>query len=297
MRAIGLVSMILLVVSPTGHQAKPQLLGRDAPGPTPEIFAEHAEGKGSGYTLSADGREFYFMIDEGGRYRILVSRFEDGVWTEASPPSFASDDTDLYPSLSPDGAFLIFSSARPLRPGGVPDGSVHGWIVERDGAGWGRPARLPSNVDRGDGGHYSIASDGTIYFDRRGQGVFRTRRTESGFIAPERLGPSVNDGGADHPFVTPDGNTLFFGSSRPGPFAGQNLWVSFRQAGGEWGSAICLGAEFNGGGPSGWPRVTSDGEILFFTRGASKTVYWVHTSFLNDLRESGRLARHSTDRP
>ncbi len=284
MRVIGLVSMILLVVSPTGYQARPQLLGRAAPGPTPEIFAERSEGRGSGYALSADWREFYFMVDEGSRFRILVSRFEDGGWTKASPPSFASAHTDLYPGISPDGAFLIFSSNRPERPGGPPDGSVHGWIVERDGAGWGRPARLPSSVDRGDGGHYSIASDGTVYFDRRGLGVFRTRRTGDGFAAPERLGQPVNDGGADHPFVTPDGTALFFGSARPGPFAGQNLWVSLRQADGEWGGAICLGAEFNGGGTSGWPRVSSDGEILFFTRGSSRTIYWVHTSFLNGLR-------------
>jgi hypothetical protein len=47
---------------------------------------------------------------------------------------------------------------------------------------------------------------------------------------PQNLGASINSSSADQlPFVSPDGHTLYFASTRPGTEAGYNIYASFRR--------------------------------------------------------------------
>jgi hypothetical protein len=47
---------------------------------------------------------------------------------------------------------------------------------------------------------------------------------------PQNIGAVVNGPDADHlPFVTPDGHTMYFASTRPGDQAGYNIYSSFRR--------------------------------------------------------------------
>lgn len=66
-----------------------------------------------------------------------------------------------------------------------------------------------------------------------------------------------------HPAITPDGNTLYFVSDKPGGFGGTDLY-SVTLNNGQWGNLTNLGEEINTFGNEMFPFVDSNG-VLFFS--------------------------------
>ena len=69
------------------------------------------------------------------------------------------------------------------------------------------------------------------------------------------------------PFVSPDGNQLFFGSMRPRPGSEEpeeswQIWMA-EWEGDDWGNPVFLGPEINSGTRQIYPAVTSDGTLYF----------------------------------
>jgi hypothetical protein len=114
----------------------------------------------------------------------------------------------------------------------------------------------------------TITADGnTIYFARfantgdkrvRGKGsdIFVTHRVrQSGewpgsagdWTVPERLPDTVNavDAVDQEPRITADGKTLYFMSSRQGGRGGTDIWVTHKQADGQWSPAQNMGPNIN----------------------------------------------------
>jgi hypothetical protein len=93
--------------------------------------------------FSPDGREFWFFrkVTEGEEdYRIFVSRLESGVWGPAERVLLGGEFSELYPSISPDGKRMVFTSYRPI-PGDPSDhANANLWYVDRNADGsWGTP--------------------------------------------------------------------------------------------------------------------------------------------------------------
>ena len=84
--------------------------------------------------------------------------------------------------------------------------------------------------------------------------------------APVNLGAGVNTAFEDFlPELSKNGRSLYFASNRPGPFGGEDLWVSRRAAPSEaWGPAENLGAVINGPFNERSPALSRDGHLLFF---------------------------------
>ena len=113
----------------------------------------------------------------------------------------------------------------------------------------------------------SISADGnTIYFarfaangDKRVLGttsdIFVTHRirqtgdwpgTKGDWSVPERLPDTVNSDAPDQePRIMPDGKTLYFMSRRAGGRGAADIYVTQKQAGGEWSKAQSLGPNVN----------------------------------------------------
>src|SRR5207302_4950803 len=113
----------------------------------------------------------------------------------------------------------------------------------------------------------TITPDGnTIYFARFAGGgdkrvlgtttdIFVTHRirqtgewpgTGADWTPPERLPDTVNSDSIDQePRITPDGKTLYFMSRRSGGRGGADIWVTQKQANGEWSQAQNLGPNVN----------------------------------------------------
>lgn len=83
----------------------------------------------------------------------------------------------------------------------------------------------------------------------------------------KNLGPAVNSADSDFgPIVTADGKTLYFTSTREGGQGYQDIWVSRRDAEGDWGRALNLGAPINTEYNEGPDSLSVDETTMFFTR-------------------------------
>jgi hypothetical protein len=191
------------------------------------------------------------------------------------------------PHFSPDGGTLYFTGKRAGEFGRL-------WALTRTGATWGTPVLLPAPiVGEGDAYRGRRTNDGTWYFGLQLQGMMQIRRATprgTGGFAIETLGPPVNQQTYDgDPCVAPDGRWLVFNSARD--VAGRaDLYVSFADGKGKWGTPVPLGPEFNSPDDEFGAMLSPDGKRLFFTRHTSEEnrLYWVDTAAIDALKPAVR---------
>ncbi|WP_430390445.1 hypothetical protein [Dyella sp. 20L07] len=250
--------------------------------PTPTVFAPGVISgplHDSAPAFTPDGNTVYFSRSEGAHSTILVSHRKAGRWTTPTTASFSGQWSDMEPSMSPDGRFLVFVSNRPQAADGKPlDGFFMGrhfpagggnlWMVKRDGDGWAAPTHL-SNIVNGSDSTFapSVAADGTLYFmrpadDPRHFRLFRAAYVDGAYQEPQQLPFSDGTVTDVDPAVAPDESFVVFGSSRV-PARQIDLFIVFRD-GGHWGNPIHLGDVVNSAGSDAEARLSPDHRTLYF---------------------------------
>jgi hypothetical protein len=109
---------------------------------------------------------------------------------------------------------------------------------------------------------------GLIFFQNDGyQGaLYITYRTFDGWTMPEQLPPPINSGfNETHASFTPDGNTIFFSSERPGGLGGKDIYYSNKLPDGTWGKPLNAGKKINTALDEEGPFIHPDGKTLFFS--------------------------------
>ena len=253
-------------------------------------------------TFSPDGRTVLWSILEMPSWKasILEMNYEDGKWSIPVRATFSDTTTsDIYPSFSPDGKTLYFSSSRKLPSGEFPSRGNVLWRVKKTETGWSVPQPLDSVVSKGGDYSPSIAINDNLYFTH---GPFRSpdwnilvaEDITGSNNEPTQLPPTVNTSGyEDGPFVAPDESYLIFESDRPGGIGGSiDLYISFKSKNGDWSTPVSLGPRVNSSAAERFARVSPDGKFLFFgsnrRRLESKPnfdIYWISTSVISSLRE------------
>ena len=146
--------------------------------------------------------------------------------------------------------------------------------------------------DREDWGimRLSASAKGTYVFDdARSNDVIRISRLKDGKREePKLLGKNINTGKwTAHPFIAPDESYLIWDSERDNGYGKSDLYISFRQQDGSWGTAINMGAKINTDGTENGAYVSPDGKYLFFNSPISKNnsgIYWVDAQIIETLR-------------
>ncbi len=188
-------------------------------------------------------------------------------------PVANSEYDDQLPCISADGLELYFMSRR---PGGVGDWDI--WVARRETTHdpWEEPANLGPVVNSsGEDWAPCISADGLeLYFEANrpgghgGTDILVTVRatTDEPWGEPVNLRPFVNSSSRDGgPSISSDGLELYFKSTRPGGYGGEDLWVSQRPTKGEpWSSPVNLGSTVNGPAWDRGPSISADGLLLFF---------------------------------
>ena len=88
--------------------------------------------------------------------------------------------------------------------------------------------------------------------------------TNKGWSTPQNLGPNVNsEFWESSPSLSPDKKDLYFSSSVPGGFGGQDIWVSHFENG-KWSPALNLGPQINTAGDESTPFMHADNQTLYF---------------------------------
>jgi len=248
-------------------------IGQKVPGLTPEVFApatvstEHRDWGGS---FSPDMKEYYFSRrnNKSGKNKTFVFKSENDRWYESAV------DSGIF--VSPDGKTR--HAGKQYR--------------ERTNDGWSELKSIDSAFDDFHIMRLTTSLKGTYVFDeatRDGNGILRYSRLINGKReAPTAFSKEINTGKwTAHPFIAPDESYIIWDSENDGGYGGSDIYISFRQLDGSWGSAINFGDKINTNADDGGGTVTPDGKYFFFCRRCSPPdfeIMWVDAQFIETLR-------------
>lgn len=285
---IGLLPLILVVVllinacntkkqkvnDPDFPRLENPFFGQKPPGLIPEIFAPRivsTKQSELAATFSPDIEEFYFRsYDEGLENDALVSiQYKDNLWTE----------TFVVPrgEISPDGKILYIGNE----------------FREQTSSGWSAIKSLGAPFDSIPIMRLTASSKGAYYFDDVSRfndkppivHIRYSRLIDGIHEKPRTLDLDTGTTLKFHPFIAPDESYLIFDSKPENGNA--DIYISFRQKDGSWGTAINLGDTINTEHSDVYGSVTSDGKYFFFSRTLSngkKNRMWVDAGFIEALR-------------
>lgn len=183
-----------------------------------------------------------------------------------NPLPFNSGDDDFAPFYLQNGKLLYFTSDR--------DGEQRVFLVQRTASGWGDPQMLSDIINEGDQvGAAAFTPDGQYMvfsaYGRPGSSMGRTdlysaRKVNGQWSEVRNLGPDINSPFWDsQPFISGDGNTLYFASDRPGGSGGSDIYMCRRTDKG-WSAATNLGLNINTAADEMSPSIAADNERLYF---------------------------------
>jgi hypothetical protein len=297
---LTLFSTLCLISVALFGQSKKEIdkyLNQEQPGVTPSVFAPGLvslkDNFEYGNTFSNSGKEFYYSVnDKNGKPLINVIKFENNVWSE--PKTILAHDVYGYNDafLSPYDKRLYFISDRAL-DGKGPKKDIDIWYVERKGEGWSEPINPGSAINADKNEYYiSFTKKGTMYFSSNAGTTMesdknydiRTAEFSGGkFLPNKKLSDAINtDMYEADVYVAPDESYVIFCSERYEGKGRGDLYISFKNAKGEWTPAKNMGDAINTNGYEFCPYVTPDGKFLFFSR--SGDIYWVSAEVIEKLK-------------
>lgn len=198
------------------------------PWPTPQpLMVINSGASETTPEITDDGLELLFSSNRNGGSGgndIYVARRPNRHAAFGNPfriIELASADDDVTPTVLPDHLVMYLSSTR---AGGV--GGYDLWRSTRVDRSmpWTTPVRVPSLSTAGTDGDPSVdPTETTIYFSREGGGgadlFVATRPDRSSDWRAATPVSELNSGEADEdPWLSPDGHTMFFASTRTGNF-------------------------------------------------------------------------------
>ncbi len=292
-----IITIILLAVLLNTCFAQPYL-GQTPPGSVSTVFAPGIISLSNRFetypTFSPDGRDMYFSVVNATWLKgvIFHTQERNGIWTTPDTASFSKNIYRNWESfISPDGNKQFFASNRP------PSIHMDIWMMNRTSdTTWSTPVRLNSPINSSaEDGSACVTNNGTLYFkSARGGGIngsmlYKSLLIDSTYSQIENLGNTIHTvNGETEPFMSPDESYLIFTSpSRAGGFDGYDLWICFKRTNNSWTEPVNMGPNVNTALDEYGPRVTQDGNYLFFTRdnvGTSMDICWISANIIDSLR-------------
>ena len=167
------------------------------------------------------------------------------------------------PVVSFDGSTMAYTERRGLE-------SVV-YVTRREGTSWGTPVDITLEAEMGTDCHTTcLNSDGTELYlfknDNYDGNIYVTRYTDGRWSTIEKLNKNINTRFYEsHAAVSADGKKLYFTSNREGGLGELDLWVSEKDATGDWGLASNLGNVVNTPYNEETPFISGDGVTLTFS--------------------------------
>lgn len=192
-----------------------------------------------------------------------------------------SDCDDFSPLLTPDRYVLLFSSRREGSVGGQIDYNSQFYSdiyqCDRDNGNWSMPINIGKYINTELNDHTTgISHDGQLLFiyregyeTARGN-IFVSHLDGGTWNNPEKFGSNSNTTDMNssytelHACISPDQQTIYFSSDRPGGYGGFDLYKIQKLPTGEWGLALNLGENLNTIYDDNYPFIQSDGSSFFF---------------------------------
>ena len=260
--------------------------GQTPPGDSAVIFSPDfispTTSFNSGGSFSPDGTEFCFATDIITGSKLMVTKYINGEWSEPNEAGFLGNNISYSTGgfYSPDGTRLFLHMATSTQAAGI-------WSCEKNGNSWENPVRLPDNINSLNVGEPFVAEDNTVFF--AGANGIAYSKADDEYKTLHSLTKPVNFAvNKDFdPCIAPDKSYLIFASKREATYS--DLYISYKKEDGNWTNPKNLGPKINSEYEEFIPHLTPDGDYLLFSRIvlptlASSRIYWVNTSFINNLK-------------
>lgn len=190
------------------------------------------------------------------------------------PPIINSQYEDILPMQSPDGKTLFFSrAASPENVGGKFAGTDV-WISTYDEttSDWRKPENEKVFNDKGTNAVIGINETGDeVYLlittgTKRAQGIYQSTKRNNTWSEPKLIPiPGLNTVDFLGAYVTPDMKTIIFSMNGEETRGNEDLYISLKNARGEWSKPRNLGSTINTSGFEMAPFLSPDKRRLYFS--------------------------------
>ena len=209
------------------------------------------------------------VLEKKAKKNISNSRFMKTAYANPVPyepkslgANINTKHPEYLPSLTADGERLIYTA----RLYGQEDFLMS---TKKDGV-WQKGIPLTGINTELNEGAQSISADGkflvfTACNRKDGYGscdLYYSEVRDGRWTAPANIGTPINSRGWEsQPSITADGKALYFTSNRKG---GKDIWVSYRQKNGKWGTPQNVGDVINSPYNDQSPFIHQDNQTLYF---------------------------------
>lgn len=240
--------------------------------------------------ITADGNTFMFTrnvrlgdgINAPQQEDFYISKKNDQIWQMANPiQSVNTRGNEGAPTLSADGQYMFFASCVEMDGTyGSPDrkgyGSCDIFYSQKLNGKWTKPQNVGPIINtRNWETQPSFSSDGkTLYFIRgqvtregiKNPDIYSSTIGEDGaFKEPVKLSDNINTlEDEESVFIHPDNQTLYFSSEGHPGMGGTDIFMSKKQADGNWGKAKNLGYPINTASNENSLLVDAGGKLAYF---------------------------------
>jgi outer membrane protein OmpA-like peptidoglycan-associated protein/Tol biopolymer transport system component len=208
---------------------------------------------------------------------------------------------EYRPKLTGNEMTMYFTSRRPLEGSTLSENTFMEdiYLTENKKGIWQEALRLENGINTP--GH-----DACLYVSPDGLYMILYRATvssvgfgsiyETNFINGQWSEPKlmVGDLNSSHwqtdVCLSPEGNTMYFTSDRPGGRGGRDLWVINKLPNGDWGKAQNMGANFNTEYDEEAPYIHPDGKTFYFSSKGHNTMGG-YDIFRSDLGNDGKWGK------
>lgn len=212
--------------------------------------------------MSGDGNTLAYMYELPFYDAVYYSVKENDEWGKPKniTPEIQSDGDQFVAALSHDGKQLILTRED------VFNSDVYVSNIQEDGT-WSKSEPISRNVNsKYWESHASMSPDGnTLYFSsnrndsRGGMDIYRaTKDDNNNWNKPENIGGGINTPlNEEYPFVTNNGQQLYFSSQGHNSIGGYDIFYSEKDEQGNWQKPVNIG----------YPVNTTDDDLFYFPIG------------------------------
>lgn len=184
---------------------------------------------------------------------------------------------EYAPVINADGSVLFFTSRRPIENSKKTKKtklkeSIFMTTLNETTNKWTNPQLAPNplNKDLTFASAVSVSNDGQQLFiyqdDETGNGdIYISKLKGNQWSELQKLPPPINTKDLETTVsLSPDGNTMYIASNRPGGYGGLDLWYSVKNKDGTWQKPVNLGPKINTSGNEEGVYIHPDGKTLYF---------------------------------
>ncbi|MDO8898131.1 MAG: hypothetical protein Q7V19_10810, partial [Bacteroidales bacterium] len=216
----------------------------------------------------------YTLGDYKQNRRCLVAmKYKNGNWSKPEILNISGTYHDIEPFFSHDGNRLYFASDRPIF-GDTTRNDYNIWYSDRNDGLWSEPVALDTIINTKQNEYFpSLSLNGNLYFTsvrENGIGredIFISKFVDGKYLSPSPLSSEINTISYEfNAFISLEEDYIIFSSfGREDGFGGGDLYISVKDAEGNWAQARNLGSKINSDKLDYCPFVDAESHNFYFT--------------------------------